>query len=332
MKKYLIFRTDRIGDFIVSCILINSIKRNENNSHITVVCSKKNYNYIKSVSLVDEAILYPENILERIKFYFYLKKKNFDVSLALDGKKKSIYSSLFSSPKKKFLNTTKLVYKFIFFPLFTKIFYIKDYKSRLDEIKSILKVLNFDYLQEDLNIFKNKDFFIKNNRNKHVLENSYNLLHFDEKWIDGQYIKKFNSIQPNINDLIIFLKKIISKTNLNLIISTGNIKTKYINELKNTFNIDQNKNYKIDFNGKKIYLLNNLSFIELKYIISKSKLIITCHGSPTHVASSMNVRIIDIYEEKSKEFYFFWNSHLRNYKFLYREKFKLLSKKIISLL
>ena len=46
-------------------------------------------------------------------------------------------------------------------------------------------------------------------------KNSYNLLHFDEKWIDGQYIKKFNSIQPNINDLIIFLKKIISKTNLN---------------------------------------------------------------------------------------------------------------------
>ena len=121
-----------IPDFIVSCILINSIKRNENNSHITVVCSKKNYNYIKGVSLVDEAILYPENILERIKFYFYLKKKNFDVSLALDGKKKSIYSSLFSSPKKKFLNTTKLVYKFIFFPLFTKIFYIKDYKSRLE--------------------------------------------------------------------------------------------------------------------------------------------------------------------------------------------------------
>ena len=102
MKKYLIFRTDRIGDFIVSCILINSIKRNENNSHITVVCSKKNYNYIKGVSLVDEAILYPENILERIKFYFYLKKKNFDVSLALDGKKNLYIVRYFPHPKKNF--------------------------------------------------------------------------------------------------------------------------------------------------------------------------------------------------------------------------------------
>ena len=29
MKKFLIFRTDRVGDFILSCILIKSIKRNK---------------------------------------------------------------------------------------------------------------------------------------------------------------------------------------------------------------------------------------------------------------------------------------------------------------
>ena len=101
MKKYLIFRTDRIGDFIVSCILINSIKRNDINSYITVVCSKKNYDYVKNINLVDKALLYPENILEKIKFYFDLKKLKFDFFLALDGKKKSIYCSIFSSSKKK---------------------------------------------------------------------------------------------------------------------------------------------------------------------------------------------------------------------------------------
>ena len=126
MKKYLIFRTDRIGDFIVSCILINSIKRNDINSYITVVCSKKNYDYVKSINLVDEAILYPEKILERMKFYFNLKRLKFDVSLALDGKKKSIYCSILSFSKKNILCTTKLFYKYLFYPLFTKIFYIKE--------------------------------------------------------------------------------------------------------------------------------------------------------------------------------------------------------------
>ena len=50
MSNYLFFRTDRIGDFLVSAILINSIKRNDLNSNITVVSSKKNHLYIKSIA------------------------------------------------------------------------------------------------------------------------------------------------------------------------------------------------------------------------------------------------------------------------------------------
>lgn len=331
MKKYLIFRTDRIGDFIVSCILINSIKRNDINSYITVVCSKKNYDYVKNINLVDKALLYPENILEKIKFYFDLKKLKFDFFLALDGKKKSIYCSIFSSSKKKILCTTKLLYKYLFYPLFTKIFYIKEYNSRIDEIKSILKYFNFNYLNEDLNIFKKEDFFKKNYKYNYALEKSFNLFHFDEKWIEGKYIDKFKCIQPEIRDLLIFFEKIVTKTNLNLIISTGNIETKYIEELKNNFTIDQNGCYVINFNNKKIFLLCDLSFIELKYTISKSRLIITCHGSPTHVASSMNIKIIDIFDKKEHSFYSFWNKHLRNYSYLHRENFHELSKKIADL-
>ena len=41
MNNYLFFRTDRIGDFLVSAILLNSIKRNDEKSHITIVCSKE---------------------------------------------------------------------------------------------------------------------------------------------------------------------------------------------------------------------------------------------------------------------------------------------------
>ena len=42
--KYLIFRSDRIGDFLITLPLIQSIKGNDENSSIEVVCSSKNAN------------------------------------------------------------------------------------------------------------------------------------------------------------------------------------------------------------------------------------------------------------------------------------------------
>ena len=91
MNNYLIFRTDRIGDFLLSAILLNSIKRNDPNSHISVVCSSKNYNYVKNFHLVDKAILYPEKSFFK-KTSFFLKmflKKNY-CTIICDGKKRSI--------------------------------------------------------------------------------------------------------------------------------------------------------------------------------------------------------------------------------------------------
>ena len=61
INKYLIFRTDRIGDFLITAILIKSIKRNDPNSHIQIISSKKNYTYIKSFKM-DEAVSIPSNL------------------------------------------------------------------------------------------------------------------------------------------------------------------------------------------------------------------------------------------------------------------------------
>ena len=70
-NRYIFFRTDRIGDFLLSAILIKSIKRSDKNSFITVVASKKNYFYIKNFSFIDEVILYPDSFL--LKIFFYLR-------------------------------------------------------------------------------------------------------------------------------------------------------------------------------------------------------------------------------------------------------------------
>ena len=77
MNKYIFFRTDRIGDFLLSAVLIKSIKRNDPSSHITVVSSKKNYNFIKDINFVDTTIIYPEKVIDRLKFFFSLINKKY---------------------------------------------------------------------------------------------------------------------------------------------------------------------------------------------------------------------------------------------------------------
>ena len=67
-NKYIFFRTDRIGDFLMSAILIKAIKRSDPNAYIIVLASKKNHQYIKTFSYIDETILIPENYLKKIFF------------------------------------------------------------------------------------------------------------------------------------------------------------------------------------------------------------------------------------------------------------------------
>ena len=50
--KTLIFRTDRIGDFIISCPFILSYVENNPKNKILVVSSEYNYSYIKVLILL----------------------------------------------------------------------------------------------------------------------------------------------------------------------------------------------------------------------------------------------------------------------------------------
>ena len=68
MNNYLFFRTDRIGDFLVSAILLKAIKRNDKKAYISVVASSKNYFFIKTLDFIDE-VFYIQIIF---KEYFFL--------------------------------------------------------------------------------------------------------------------------------------------------------------------------------------------------------------------------------------------------------------------
>ena len=332
MKRFLIFRTDRVGDFILSSILIKSIKRNKPDSEITVICSEQNYDYVKGYSLINNVQLYPKEFLKKISFFFSIFNTEYDCVLSLDGKKRSIFGCLVSRAKFKIITATKKIYKNIFFSLKDNILLFDDFKSRIEEFKFILKKLDLNYSDKDLNVFENEN--IKTNLEivDKIPYKSFIQLHLDEKWISEAYLgrrkkRNFEPINASIEQMCEFIKELLSKTYKDLVISTGAETNILIEGVKEKIN---QQNF-FSSNKKKVIILDKLSFTDLKLIIKKADLIVACHGSPAHIASSFNTKIIDIYDKKNEEFYHFYTSHLRNYRYLYREDFSKLAKNILEL-
>jgi ADP-heptose:LPS heptosyltransferase len=335
INKYIFFRTDRIGDFLLSAILIKCIKRSDKNSHITVVASKRNFDYIKKFDFIDETILFPNNYIEKILFYLKNFIKKYYFIGILDGKKRSIYFSILTRSKLKFLFTKKKEYKFLLYYFFNKIFLDQDYRSKISEIKKMLQLLNFNLVHADFktineNLISNLEFKLNKNT-RLIFPRKFLLLHFDEKWIYTDYIKSFSSIEPQSTFVFLsFVKKLILKLKFDIVISTGVINNKIIKFLKKDFLKLNDNIYEKSFLNCKIFLFDNLDIFQLEKLISKCHIIVTCHGAPTHIAGSLDKKIIDIVQVSDEHLK--WTQHLNNYNYIYRNEFSLLSKKILQMI
>jgi len=297
VTSYLIFRTDRIGDFLLTIILINSIKRNDPNSFITVISSRKNYHFIKSFKIINEVLILENTLLGKIKLIYKLRSVYYENIIVHDSKNRSSIISLFLKYGLKIKPNNNLNISYI------------------DSIKEIISKLNFSFIESDLNTLKYRDhnFFPDFN-------GDFILLHFDEKWIYDDYISEYTNIEPLKDELISFIDLILTITNKRLVITTGIHSPNVLNDI---INIGLNS-------GVKVY--KKLDFLDLETLISKSKLLISCHGSVSHVAAAHKIKQIDIIEEKQSNFYSKWTSHFRNYSRIHRKKFSELSKEITRLL
>ena len=336
MNKYLFFRTDRIGDFIVTLILVNSIKRHDQNSKIIFIGSKKNYHFIKKIKLIDEVYLYPQSsLIGKIKLIKYLNDENLDYIFVTDGKKKSIVLSLFIKSQKKIFNVTKSIFKKIFKLSSIKVFYDDEETiNKIDIIKKNLEYIKFRYNETDLDIFDIQNVINNIKINKDFVRNlnDFSLFHFDEKWIFNNYIRTYKNIEPTISQLENFISNIIKKTKMNLIISTGVSENSLINLLKGSMVRKFENLYIKNYAEYSLVLADKMDFFDIQYLILNSNILISCHGAPTHVASSLNIKILDIIDGSKKSLYEKYNFHLRNYNYLLREDFKNLSKEIIDFL
>ena len=155
MNKYLFFRTDRVGDFIVSSIILKSIKNNDPQNKIYVVCSDKNYEYIKKSDLVDGVFIFKRyDFINKIKLLFNLNKLNVDNLIVVDGKTRSILLSLFIKSRNKLFIITKKILKILSFLKLGKVIYDDEIQhNKIDIIKKTIFCLGWSYNDNDTKIF-----------------------------------------------------------------------------------------------------------------------------------------------------------------------------------
>jgi ADP-heptose:LPS heptosyltransferase len=293
-KKYLIFRTDRVGDFLFSLKLIKIIKTNDPQSEITIIASKKNYKYIQTFNVVDKIILFKNDLLSKIKLIFLLRRNKYETIIIHDGKNRSKFISFFLKFKKKAICITNLI------------------DNQIEIIQKTCKKVGLKFDIGCLDFMDNRKHSLKN-----LPFENYIHFHFDEKWIHEDYIQKYINIEPNKEELIFFINSIVEK-NKNLIITTGKNISNLLNEIKS------------EINSNKVKIFDNQDLLEIENIVFKSILLISCHGWITHIASAKKIKQIDIIDDSYP--YNKWTSHLRNYNSLSRKDFKILSREIINLI
>ena len=311
MKNILIFRTDRIGDFLIISSMYSSIKRNFSDCNIDIVCSKLNYKYVKTYNFFNKVFLYPDNFYKKIKFFFSLNK--YDYIFVTDGKKRSIYISIFKKAKLKILFTPSLSIKSLFGIFFDKIFFIDYNFPKIYLIESFLKEINCNLIEDDSNFiskYENSASLPTNN-----IEGDYIIFNFDEKWFFDQYIDSYVNIEPTNDQFINFVSELIKV--YKVVIVNGYKSNKILDNFKST-------------NPSKVIIKNNIDIFEFQSLIKKCKHIVTCHGAPSHIASNYGIKIIDIIDKSEVKFFESYSHHFKNKTQLFREDFTKLSQKILN--
>ncbi len=319
MKRFILFRSDRLGDFLIITNIIKAIKDKYPKSKITVISSKYNNHFIKKYKIIDNVILYDKtfNLFKKIRIFKKIIKNEYYASFAIDGKSFSFLCNFFLKSKFKF----GLFYKFKFlglsffkpnilnFLFFDKYetFTSKKYLEKIEHLPSkFIKLGN--YL--GLKIKKEDSYFYSPPKKIKKLSKQYKnmmnkekfiLIHLDEKWLD------INDIKENLyENLVIFQKKIKRKI--------------LITSFKNSF--DYFVNFKKKLKNKKnknIELFEDSSLEITERLIYHSKFSISCHsGFLVQISGANNSKIIDIINKRDLIWYSCWVPKNTSHQFVFK--------------
>ena len=317
MKKILAFRTDRLGDFIITKQSLNLFLYNNEQYEVDIVVSPKNYEYIKNFQSFNKIYIFNGSYLNFfIKYFKILKKKKYDYLIIYDGKKRSHIISFFLKGKKISLSKSKNLFKIANFLKYTTIFN-SDFTVQLENFNFI------NLLLEKKNIKKNNFYFDykfeKLNFKLPLNEKNNFILHLDEKWFKGYYYYDFDYCDWTYKFFYTFTTKLLNKYQLPIIITTGQIKIPFIEDIKKDFKEIEKNIFEHKVHNKKIFLLDNLSFRELETLLKiYGKHLLCCEGGISHLSHNLDIHTISFVQGKREMFYRHWTGHMGNIQLIKR--------------
>ena len=333
MKKVIIFRTDRLGDYLIHSRPIYELKKKYKDSYIIVVCSKVNKKILNKVDYIDELIEFNkhDSLLLKLKTFFYILKSEYYACFVLDGKNFSYLCNIFLRSKKKYGLVYKSLKKFVFnfksykplklynflffdkFEIFTSRKYLIKNENLAQKYLNLFNELNLNLTVKDKYIFQNIDAYelkFKDLISKFNL-NNYVVIHFDEKWLD------IDKVQDKLSSALINFEKNI-KTKI--IITAYNNNFDYFKNLKNKFTyfncFDDNFD-KIKISN--ITIIDNVNIFMFEQFLKYSKLNISCHaGFVAQVCGANGGKILDIINENDHMWYSCWKPMNTYHKFIFK--------------
>jgi len=337
MKNIIIFRTDRLGDYLIHSRPIYEIKKKYHDVRIIIICSNINKKILENLDYIDEIIVYDENasLFEKIKIFLKICKKRYYSAFILDGKNFSYICNMFINAKNKFglsyIYKKKIfnisltifkpgkIYNFLFFRKISY-FVARKYQNNSESLcKKYLDLFNFFNLNitiKDNYVFNSIESAKKNYKNivdKLNIKN-YLLIHFDEKWLD---------ILINNVDLINVIRNLQQKTNKKIILTGFNNNFDYYNSLKNSFvSYDCSKRI-TETNDHSIFVLDNLDIFTFERFIKNAKINISCHsGFIVQVCGANNGQVLDIINENDVKWYKCWVPSMIFYRIVLKSSIK----------
>jgi len=323
-NKIIFFSIDRLGDFLIRSNVINKISKNYKFKEI--VCSEKNFKLIKTQNHFDKINLFNTNynLINKFIYFFSFFLSKYDSVIVFDGKgisnlvlmiirakfkftfiykKKGHLNNILFKFKKFILRILKINFIVLYSRDFIELNNNDHYPTKYKELKKYYKnINNKTYYFNERNILKHN----------HDLKN-YILIHFDEKFVDIQNIKK---------DLTNSIKRLSKKTNKKIILTSFNNNYEYYKNLnikKINFN---NLNYNRKINDK-IIIIENIPINDFYYFLKNSYINISCHsGFFIHTSLLLGKRSVDIINKKDEKWLNTWTPTTKNYKKVYKSNTK----------
>ena len=331
MKRFIFFRTDRLGDYLIHSRPIFEIKKKYKDSFITVVCSKVNKKILDNTDYIDELVEFNkhDSLLSKFYTFIYILKSKYYASFVLDGKKFSYLCNCFIRSKKKYglVNQTfkKLLFKFKFYKpskLYNLLFldkaeYFTSKKFLLKPENLSQKYLNL-FGEFNLNIsimdkyiFQNTDEIklrFKDLRSKLDLQD-FIVIHFDEKWLD------VDDVQNKLSSALINFQK---KAKKKIIITAYDNNFIYFQNLKKNFTYFNCSDDNFDrIKISDITILDQVNIFMFERFLKHSKLNISCHaGFVVQVCGANGGKILDIINENDLIWYSCWKPSNTYHKFV----------------